>query len=168
VISLPTEQRLYFITQKRKITSHSAAPSKCIHSSNPKSHMDKTGTNRQNITDIQPAQAGSLQQPILICGHTHASPEPHPTGRCKHSQKCTVHPPTQPNAELTQNACNEGCPTNPARASCFVSQRTQEFHASLSARNSPQRRAQRGSRLARLVHTWLGSGVHTEQQQPQT
>jgi hypothetical protein len=72
---------------------------------------------------------------MLICGHTHASPEPRPTGLRKHTQTCTVHekvPSTQPNATLTQSACNEGCPTDPARASRLVTQRMQEFHCRLA------------------------------------
>jgi hypothetical protein len=56
---------------------------------------------------------------MLICGHTQASPEPHPTGLCNHFQTCTVHKnvtPTQLYAKLLQSACNNGCPTDPARA----------------------------------------------------
>jgi hypothetical protein len=37
------------------------------------------------------SQARTPQQPMLICRNTHASPEPRPTGLCKHSQTCTVH-----------------------------------------------------------------------------
>jgi hypothetical protein len=67
---------------------------------------------------------------------THAHPwahtcQPRPAGLCKHTQTCTVHeknPPTQPDAKLAQSACKEGCPTDPPRASCFVTQRMQEFH----------------------------------------
>jgi hypothetical protein len=78
--------------------------------------MDGTGTDRQPITYIQTAQAGldlelcrllgTLQQPMLIFGHTYASPEPRPTGLCKHSQTCKTHkndPSTQPYAKLTQS-----------------------------------------------------------------
>jgi hypothetical protein len=81
--------------------------------------MDMTGTGKT-------AQAENLQQPMLICGHTHASPEPRPAGLCKHSQTCTVHkevPPTQPYAKLSQSPCNKGCPTDPTRASRFVGRR---------------------------------------------
>jgi hypothetical protein len=130
------------------------------------------GRDRQDVTEVQTPQAGTLQQPMLISGHTHASPEPRPTGLCKHTQTRTVHekvPPTQPNAKLAHSACNEGCPADPARTSCFVT----PAHAgvslpvALSARNSPQRRAQRGSRLARLVRTWLASVGHAERPLPQ-
>jgi hypothetical protein len=96
---------LYVLTNTQEVPTHSAAPSKCIHSSNPKSHKDETGTDRQDITGIQTAQADTLQQPMLICGHTHASPEPRPDGLRKHTQTCTVHekgPSTQPNARSRQ------------------------------------------------------------------
>jgi hypothetical protein len=66
------------LTNTQEVPTHSAAPSKCIHSSNPKSHKDETGTDRQDITEIQTSQAGTLQQPMFICGHTHTSPEPRP------------------------------------------------------------------------------------------
>jgi hypothetical protein len=92
------------------------------------------GRDRQDVTEIQTPQAETLQQPMLISGHTHASPEPRPTGLCKHTQTCTVHEkvsPTQPNAKLAQSVCNEGCPADPARTSCFVTQRMQEFHCRL-------------------------------------
>jgi hypothetical protein len=82
---------IYILTNTQEVPTHSAAPSKCIHSSNPKSYKDETGTDRQDITEIQTSQAGTLQQPMLICGHTHASPESRPTGLGKHTQTCTVH-----------------------------------------------------------------------------
>jgi hypothetical protein len=106
----------YILTNTQEVPTHSAAPSKCIHSSNPKSHKKETGRDRQDITGIQTAQARTLQQPMLICGHTHASPEPRPTKLRKHTQTCTVHekgPSTQPNAKLAQSACNEVCPIDP-------------------------------------------------------
>jgi hypothetical protein len=43
------------------------------------------GRDRQDVTEIQTPQAGTLQQPMLISGHTHASPEPRPTGLRKHT-----------------------------------------------------------------------------------
>jgi hypothetical protein len=64
---------IYIFTNTQGDTAHSVAPSKCWHSSTQKVHMDMTGTGKQN------SKAGTLQQPMLICGHTHASPEPCPT-----------------------------------------------------------------------------------------
>jgi hypothetical protein len=87
----------YIITNTQEATTQSAAPSNCINSSTTTFHVNRTGTNKTS-------PAGTLQQPMLVSGHTHAGAEPRPTGLCKHSQTRTIHEeiaPTQPNAKLT-------------------------------------------------------------------
>jgi hypothetical protein len=42
--------RKYIVTKIQEDTTHSAAPSKCIHSSTKKIHMDRTGTDKQNTS----------------------------------------------------------------------------------------------------------------------
>jgi hypothetical protein len=39
-----------YLTNTQEVTTHSAAPSKCIHSSDQKFDMDRTSTGKQNIT----------------------------------------------------------------------------------------------------------------------
>jgi hypothetical protein len=73
--------------------------------------------------ETKPSHAGTLQQPMFTCGHTHASPEPCPIGLCKHPQTRMVHQevtPKQPNANLPQSACNKGRSRDPTRAGCYV------------------------------------------------
>jgi hypothetical protein len=45
-----TNSKKYSVTNTEEDTTHSAAPSKCIHSSTQKVRMDMTGTGKQNIT----------------------------------------------------------------------------------------------------------------------
>jgi hypothetical protein len=52
-IIIPTLYNNICLTNTQEVPTHSAAPSKCIHSSNPKSHEGETGTDRQDITEIQ-------------------------------------------------------------------------------------------------------------------
>jgi hypothetical protein len=71
-------------------------------------------------------KTNTLQQPMIIRGHTHARPQPRPTGLCKHPQTRTAHEevtPTYPNASLPQCTCNKGRSRDPARAGRFISQR---------------------------------------------
>jgi hypothetical protein len=48
--------------------------------------MDTPAKNHERGMANKPLHAGTLQQPMLIRGHTHARPEPRPTGLCKHPQ----------------------------------------------------------------------------------
>jgi hypothetical protein len=59
---------LYTLHNTQEVTTHSAAPSKSIHSSNQKFDTDRTSTCKQNITSKH--QTTLLHK--FICRHTHA------------------------------------------------------------------------------------------------
>jgi hypothetical protein len=70
-----------YITNTQEVATHSAAPSKSIHSSDQKCDMDRTSTSRHNIT-------GKYLATLLhtfICRHAHASPEAGATGPSQHA-----------------------------------------------------------------------------------
>jgi hypothetical protein len=72
---------------------------------------------RQSSSPARNNHTNTLQQPMFIHGHTHARPEPRPTGLRKHPQARMVHQevtPTQPSADLQQSACNKGRSRDPA------------------------------------------------------
>jgi hypothetical protein len=129
------ELNLYMLvfTNTQGDTTHSVAPSKCIHSSTQKGHMDMTGTGKQNST-------------IRISTGTHARLWAHACQSITPShgipldfaripqiaQYIGKKSPKQPYGKLAQSACNKGCAIGPARASRFVAQRMYEFQCGLA------------------------------------
>jgi hypothetical protein len=98
-------QSLY-LTNTQEVNTHSAAPSKCIHSSDQKCNMDRTSTSRQNVTSKYHA---TLLR-TFICRHEHASPEAGATGPSQHANRCSVYkeiPPTQTHTQLSQSAIHK-------------------------------------------------------------
>jgi hypothetical protein len=62
---------IHILTSTQEDTTHSAAPSKCIHSSTTKIHMDMTATDKQNIK----SKHHTILLHAFIRRHTQASPE---------------------------------------------------------------------------------------------
>jgi hypothetical protein len=62
---------MYVLTNTQEVTTQSAAPSKCIHSSDQKFDTDRTSTGKQNIT----SKHHTTLLHTFICRHPHASPE---------------------------------------------------------------------------------------------
>jgi hypothetical protein len=68
----PTDHNNTFLLHNtQEVTTHSAAPSKSIHSSNQKFNTDRTSTSKQNIT----SKHHTTLLHTFICRHPHASPE---------------------------------------------------------------------------------------------
>jgi hypothetical protein len=94
------------ITNTQEVTTHSAAPSKCIHSSDQKFDTDRTSTGKQNIT----SKHHTTLLHTFICRHPHASPEAGATAPSQHANRCTISeeiPPTQARTQLAQSAINK-------------------------------------------------------------
>jgi hypothetical protein len=51
---------------------------------------------RQSPSPDRNNNDNTLRQPMFIRGHTHARPEPRPTGRSKHPQTRTAHEEVTP------------------------------------------------------------------------
>jgi hypothetical protein len=58
-------------TNTQEDSTHSAAPSKCIHSSTQTIHKDRTGTDKQNVT----SKHHKILLHAFIGRHAQASPE---------------------------------------------------------------------------------------------
>jgi hypothetical protein len=98
--------RVYIFTNTQEVTTHSAAPSKCIHSSNQKFDTDKTSTGKQSIT----SNYHTTLLHTFICRHPHASPAAGTTAPSEHANRCTIReeiPPTQAHTQLAQSAINK-------------------------------------------------------------
>jgi hypothetical protein len=67
-----------------------------IHSRTPLVIPDTLAKHHERGIANKPPHAGTLQQPMLICGHTHARPKPRPTGLRKHPQTRTEHEEVTP------------------------------------------------------------------------
>jgi hypothetical protein len=106
VRSIYNNRYRYIITNTQEVTTHSAAPSKCIHSSDQKFDTDRTSTGKQNIT----SKYHTTLLHTFICRHPHASPEAGTTAPSRHANRCTISeeiPPTQAHTQLAQSAINK-------------------------------------------------------------
>jgi hypothetical protein len=78
--------RLYTFTNTQEGATHSAAPSKCTHSSNQGIIMDRTGTDQQNIT----SNHHTILLHAFICRHAQASPEAGATRPSQHAKRWSI------------------------------------------------------------------------------
>jgi hypothetical protein len=94
------------IVNAQEVTTHSAAPSKCIHSSDQKFDTHRTSTGKQNIT----SKCHTTLLHKFIFRHPHASPEAGTTGPSQHANRCTIGeeiPPTQAHTQLLPRAISK-------------------------------------------------------------
>jgi hypothetical protein len=88
----------YILQNTQEATTHSAAPSKCIHSNTQEFHMGRTGTSQQH--SINQHRAKLLQ--TFIRGHAHASPEAGATRPSQHDHRCSIRQEITPAQTYTQ------------------------------------------------------------------
>jgi hypothetical protein len=118
-------------TNTQAVTTHSAAPSKCIHSTEQKCDMDRTSTSRQNIT----SKYDATLLHTFICRHAHASPEAGATGPSQRANRCLIckkKTPTQTHTQLSQSAIHKRGPREIPCSGSLVSKQMQERHDRLA------------------------------------
>jgi hypothetical protein len=84
---------VYFLqTHNKRDAEHSAAPREHIHLQDSARHPGHPGkASRTRHGKQTTPRRHSTAAHLLIRGHTHARPEPCPTGLCKHPQTRTAH-----------------------------------------------------------------------------
>jgi hypothetical protein len=156
------------LTNTQEAPTHSTAPSKCIHSSNPKRQKDETGKTSQKYRHHRQEL---YSNPCSSVGTRMPARNPVPLDFAsipRHARYMKKFPLHSPMLSSRKAPATKDARLNPPGLAASSPSACRSFiGGSLSAHNSPRRRAQRGSRLARLVHTWLASVGHAERQLPQ-